>query len=162
MDAIAAAAAVSKQTVYSHFKSKDELFRACVADKVEKYSLDPSRLPQTDDLDVFLRHVGKQYLTLLSDIGVIRMFRLMAAEVETHPDAARSFHESGPITTAHNIAEILARHLPAKATYEFLSLLRGEYFLELILGIRDGIPDAEINAHTHHCIAQLHKLYDFG
>ena len=43
MDAISQAAGVSKQTVYSHFKSKDDLFRACVASKVQMYGLDESR-----------------------------------------------------------------------------------------------------------------------
>ena len=48
MDAIAAAAGVSKQTVYSHFKSKDDLFRTCVASKVETYGLDPTSIPADD------------------------------------------------------------------------------------------------------------------
>ena len=73
MDAIAAAAGVSKQTVYSHFNSKDDLFRACVASKVETYGLSGSSLPADDGVDRFLSHIGQAYLTLISDPGVIRM-----------------------------------------------------------------------------------------
>ena len=169
VDDIAQAAGVSKQTVYSHFKSKDDLFRSCVAGKISMYGLEASQLPQDDDFDTVLAHIGRHYLELLADQGVICMFRLMAAEANTHPKVVRSFHESGPIATAHNIAGIFARHLPAgpdnqelarMATSEFLALVRGEYFLELILGTRTGIDAAELDAHVRHCIAQIRRLYD--
>lgn len=169
MDAIAAAAGVSKQTVYSHFRSKDDLFRSCVAGKISLYGLDASQLPQDDDFDEVLLHIGKHYMELLADQGVVCMFRLMAAEATTHPKVVRSFHESGPIATAHNVAAIFARYLPGapdndelaqQATSEFLALVRGEYFLELILGTRTAIDADELDAHVRHCIGQIHKLYD--
>ena len=58
MDAIASAAGVSKQTVYSHFNSKDDLFRSCVASKVEMYGLDASNLEIDDDIDSLLSDLG--------------------------------------------------------------------------------------------------------
>ncbi len=168
MDAIAAAAGVSKQTVYSHFKSKDELFRSCVAYKVRTYGLDASSLLGEDGVDRFLAHIGRSYLTLISDPGVIRMFRLMAAEADTHAATVRSFHETGPMMTAANIAHLLERYMPeeskeltARATSEFLALIRGEYWMELLLGTRSGINDEEMDAHVDHCVRQMHKLYDF-
>ncbi len=169
MDAIAAAAGVSKQTVYSHFKSKDDLFRSCVAGKLSAYGLDASQLPHDDDFDTVLLRIGKHYMELLADKGVVCMFRLMAAEANTHPKVVRSFHESGPIATAHNVAGIFSRHLPGApdneelarvATSEFLALVRGEYFLELILGTRTGIDAGELDAHVRHCIGQIRKLYE--
>ena len=171
MDAIAAAAGVSKQTVYSHFKSKDDLFRACVSGKVQMYGLDASRMPDTDDVDAVLRHIGRQYLTLLVDSGVIDMFRLMVSEASTHPNVVSSFHEYGPMATAHTVADRIARHLPdagdnamlaARATSEYLALVRGDYFLELLLGARKSIPAAELEAHVEHCIGQLHRMYELS
>ncbi len=168
MDAIAAAAGVSKQTVYSHFKSKDDLFRSCVATKVQTYGLDASSLPADDGVDTFLARIGHSYLTLISDPEVVRMFRLMVSEAETHAATVRSFHESGPVMTSANIAHLLARYLPegrqklaAKATSEFLALIRGEYWLELLFGVRSEISGEEMNAHVEHCIRQLRKLYEF-
>lgn len=170
MDAIAEAAGVSKQTVYSHFNSKDDLFRACVRSKIEMYGLEASTLEVSDDIDVCLRHIGKQYLTLLGDGGVIQMFRLMISEAEKHPGTVKAFHEAGPVTTSHNIAGIIAKHLPgapdnvelaAEATREFLALVRGEYFLEYILGTRTEIPAPESEAHLDHCVRQIGKLYSF-
>ena len=168
MDSIAAAAGVSKQTVYSHFKSKDELFRCCVKGKVQTYGLDPSSLPVDDGLDALLTHIGRQYLTLISDPGVIRMFRLMVSEADAHAATVQSFYETGPVTTAQNVARIFARHLPDvseqlvdRATRDFLALVRGEYFLELLLGTRSEISAEEMAAHVDHCITQIHTLYDF-
>ena len=170
MDAIAAEAGVSKQTVYSHFNSKDDLFRSCVACKLEMYGLDASSLEVDDGIDATLKHAGKKYLTLLSDEGVIRMFRLMASEADTHPATVQSFHEAGPRTTTRNLAGILARHMPEtnddietpmRATREFLALVRGEYFLEFLLGTRRAVSEQELEDHLDHCIRQLHKLYAF-
>ncbi len=168
MDAIAAAAGVSKQTVYSHFKSKDDLFRTCVASKVETYGLSASSLPAGDGVDRFLAHIGRSYLTLISDPGVVQMFRLMVSEAETHAATVGSFHESGPVATSRNVARLLAHYLPdssrelaAKATSEFLALVRGEYWLQLELGTRTELSADEMDAHVDHCIRQLRKLYDF-
>jgi len=171
MDSIAAAAGVSKQTVYSHFSSKDDLFRSCVACKLEMYGLDESSLASGGGIDALLKHAGKKYLTLLSDPGVIRMFRLMAAEADTHQETVSSFHESGPRTTTRNLAGILARHMkgtgddaemPMRATKEFLALVRGDYFLEFLLGVRGGMTESEMDTHLDRCVVQLHKLYDFN
>ncbi len=170
MDAIAAEAGVSKQTVYSHFNSKDDLFRSCVSSKLEMYGLDASSLEVDDGIDATLKHAGRKYLTLLSDEGVIRMFRLMASEADTHPETVHSFYETGPRTTTRNLAGILARHMPdesddietpLRATKEFLALVRGDYFLELLLGTRRAIGKKEMEQHLDHCIRQLHKLYAF-
>ena len=171
MDAIAAAAGVSKQTVYSHFNSKDDLFRACVRTKIEMYGLEAETLEICDDIDVCLKHIGKQYLTLIGDAGVLQMFRLMISEADKHPNTVTAFYEAGPRTTSHNIAGIIGKHLPgapdntelaAEATQEFLALVRGEYFLEYILGTRSKIPAAEFDAHLDHCVEQIHKLYALG
>ena len=168
MDAIAAAAGVSKQTVYSHFQSKDDLFRACVAGKIKMYGLDAQRLPGDAPLRDMLRHVGIQYLTLLSDKGVVCMFRLMASEASTHPKIVKTFHESGPLAMEKFVGDLFSPHLPgapdnaefaAQVASEFLSLVRGDYFLDFILGTRTEIAPDDLEHHVEHCIGQIRKLY---
>lgn len=166
MDAIAAAAGVSKQTVYSHFQSKEDLFRTCVCSKVDDYELDASTIDGNTPIDDVLRHIGRQYLTLLADKEVIGMFRLMAASAGSFPQIVSIFYESGPVATRRALTERLARQVPAmdegraeQAASEYLALVRSCCFLELLLGIRDQVPRDEIHAHVEHCIAQLRKLY---
>lgn len=167
MDAIAQAAGVSKQTVYSHFKSKDELFRACVASKVQMYGLDESKLDVDAPVDEALRRVGKQFLTLLSDPEVIQMFRLMIAEANSFPRVARSFHETGPRATVDYVTQIFSNYLPDNASAkdaenaacEFIALIKSEYFMERLLGIRGNLTGEDVANHVEHCVKQIKKLY---
>lgn len=168
MDAIAAAAGVSKQTVYSHFRSKDDLFRSCVCGKVQDYELDASKFDENTSVEELLRHIGRQYLTLLADPDVMSMFRLMATSASTFPKIVEIFYQTGPIATLDALSDRLTRHAPdkdralaARAASEYLALVRSCYFLELLLGLRDEVPRDEIRDHVEHCIRQMKKLYSF-
>ena len=167
MDAIAQAAGVSKQTVYSHFKSKDDLFRACIASKVQMYGLDKSTIDPDAPVDVALRRVGRQFLTLLGDPDVIRMFRLMIAEATSFPNVAHAFFETGPHATVDYVRSIFSQYLTSggdeiaeRATCEYLALLKGDYLMERLLDVRESLSDDEMTEHVEHCLAQIRKLYD--
>lgn len=168
MDAIAQAAGVSKQTVYSHFKSKDDLFRACIVSKVQMYGLDESQFDASAPLDEGLRRVGVQFLTLLSDPEVVQMFRLMIAEATTFPRVAQTFHETGPRATTDYVTTIFAHYLgcdrespaAAQATREFLSLVKGDFLIERLLGTRAPISDDEVREHVNRCIELIKAVYD--
>lgn len=167
MDAISQAAGVSKQTVYSHFHSKDDLFRACVACKVQHYGIDESQIDTGLPVETALRHVGRQFLTLLSDPEVIQMFRLMIAQATAFPLLVQSFRETGPLATVAYVAQVFANYLDVstddqraeQAAGEFLALLKGEFFIEQLLGMRQGISEPEMAAHVDHCVAQIRTLY---
>ena len=167
MDAIAQAAGVSKQTVYSHFKSKDDLFRACVASKVQMYGLDEAQIDAEEPVDVALRRVGRQFLTLLNDPEVIQMFRLMIAEATSFPRIVESFYDTGPKATISYVTRIFSRYLPPgsgveaarRAACDFVALVKGEYFMERLLGTRTDLDRAEADAHVERCVAQVRKLY---
>lgn len=166
MDAIAQAAGVSKQTVYSHFKSKDDLFRECVRSKIREYGLQTSEFPASASLDDKLRQVGRQFLTLIGDPEVICMFRLMIAEATAYPRVSETFHETGPLATIEFMAEIFAAHLDPddaplarRIAGEFAALLKGEFMLGLLLGTRRGINAEEIRAHVERTVTHIRSLY---
>lgn len=167
MDAISQAAGVSKQTVYSHFQSKDDLFRACVASKVQLYGIDESQIDTSLPVETALRQVGKQFLTLLSDPEVIQMFRLMIAEALGFPTLVQSFRETGPLATVAYVTQVFANYLDTpvvdqraqRAASEFISMLKGEFFIEQLLGARTGIAEQEMAEHVNHCVGQIRKLY---
>jgi len=166
MDAIAQAAGVSKQTVYSHFKNKDELFRECVRAKIRDYGLQTAVFSADATIDDKLRHVGRQFLTLVGDPEVICMFRLMIAEASAFPRVSEAFHETGPLATIEFMAEIFAAHLDddhaglaRRVAGEFAAMLKGEFMLGLLLGTRKGIEPAEIDAHVARTVAQFRRLY---
>src|SRR5215469_5721913 len=80
VDAIAAAAGVSKQTIYNHFGDKEALFRAVVravqsnvAGEFHEAGLE-ERLTASDDLGCDLRELGRRWVSavLAEDVAALR------------------------------------------------------------------------------------------
>ncbi len=100
MDVIAAAAGVSKQTVYQHFGDKQRLFRELIAATVQSAS-DPvydevRRLADSGRLDKDLRDLARRLLTLVLQPTMMRLRRLVIAEARQFPDLGRVFYDLGP------------------------------------------------------------------
>jgi TetR/AcrR family transcriptional regulator, mexJK operon transcriptional repressor len=91
VDAIAAAAGVSKQTIYNHFGDKESLFRAVVravyanlADDFHEEGLE-ERLAASDDLRRDLRELGRRWVAVVLQEDVAALRRLVIAEQDRHP-----------------------------------------------------------------------------
>ena len=91
VDAIAAAAGVSKQTIYNHFGDKEELFRAVVRAVQSDFASDfretglQERLAASDDLGGDLRELGRQWVAVALQEDVAALRRLVIAEQDRHP-----------------------------------------------------------------------------
>ena len=168
MDAIAQAAGVSKQTVYSHFNSKDDLFRACVATKVHMYGLDEAHCDASLPVDEALCRVGVQFMTLLSDPEVVQMFRLIIAEANAFPRVAGMFYETGPRATVDYVVQMFTHYLKggadegkaAQAAKEFLALVKSDCLVEKLLGVGPSLSDEEIKDHVSNSVDRIRSLYD--
>lgn len=94
MDGIAAAAGVSKRTVYNHFPSKDELFAEILGELWRRSAAaqgrpyDPAR-PLDEQLLALLR----DKLALLHDGGFMDLVRVAIAEMLHSPERARHMVE---------------------------------------------------------------------
>lgn len=94
MDGIAAAAGVSKRTVYNHFPSKDELFATILGELWRRSAAargrpyDPAR-PLEEQLLALLR----DKLALLQDDGFTDLVRVAIAEMLHSPERARHMVE---------------------------------------------------------------------
>ena len=100
MDAIAARAQVSKQTVYKHFADKEGLFSEIVRSAVDA-AADPvlgeaQRLPDSRDVEADLRHLGRQLLARVMRPPILRLRRLVIGEAGRFPELGRAFHDQGP------------------------------------------------------------------
>ena len=112
MDAVAAAAGVSKQTIYQHFGDKQRLFREMIAGTVEA-AADPvhdevRRLADSGDLAQDLRDLARRLLRLVLAPEVLRLRRLVIAEARQFPDLGRVFHDLGPGRTIAALARTFA------------------------------------------------------
>lgn len=170
MDAVARAACVSKQTVYSHFANKEALFTACITAKVASYGFDETMTFEDVDLRDGLLSLCRRFVDLLFDPEVIAMHRIVMAEAASQPRIAQLFVESGPKRTKATVGGYLRRQVARGrlridderffyASVQLLNMVVGMYQLELWMGLRDSIPKDELDRHLERVVDDFLTLY---
>lgn len=139
MDEIAAAARLSKQTIYTHFPSKEQLFADLVlgdTERVEKFSEDLIRaFRAADGLDDGLRRVARMYAAVVIRPDVLRLRRLVLAEAGRFPELARSYYERVP-ERMYAVLASLFKDLSDAGRLRVADPRRAaEHFAWLILGV---------------------------
>ena len=100
MDDIAEVSAVSKQTVYKHFASKEALFIEIVTNMTNAatdvvHSETPA-LDDGDDLAEYLLDYAYRQLTVVLTPRLMQLRRLVIGEVNRFPDLGKALFEGGP------------------------------------------------------------------
>lgn len=91
VDAIAAEAVVSKQTLYNHWGDKETLFRAVIRAAQSGHGEEfgtaglPTSLADSDDLRRDLRTLGRQWVSMVLQEDAAALRRLIIAESDRHP-----------------------------------------------------------------------------
>jgi AcrR family transcriptional regulator len=159
MDSVAAAAGVSKQTVYQHFGDKQRLFRELIAATVQEAS-DPvydevRRLADSGQLEHDLRDLARRLLRLVLQPAMMRLRRLVIAEAQRFPDLGRVFYDLGPGRTIAALADTFAelhRHRRLDAPDATLAATQFNWLVmaaplnrAMLLGHDDAPTSREIN-----------------
>lgn len=116
MDRVAAAAGVSKATVYSHFHDKEGLFAALVKRLAKRscpqiFSCEP---PQGNP-EIVLRHLATDFLMqMMTDDEQLAFVRLMIGESERFPKLAQIFIENITKPALEFLSEYLAAQTDLK------------------------------------------------
>jgi TetR/AcrR family transcriptional repressor of mexJK operon len=168
MDAVAERAGVSKQTVYSHFRGKDELFKAVIAAKVGSYGFEEPDLPVAADLTTTLQTLGIRVLELIYDPDVIAIKRVVIAEAAAQPALAALFFESGPGATVGAVRALLERAVATgglhvadigHAAWVFLGMVTAPYQMPLLYGTAPPYDGKAIAAHVERVVGEFLRLY---
>lgn len=144
VDEIAERAGVVKQTVYSRFKSKDELFAACIRAGAEElvaplFSAIPGRSVR-GTLTAFAEH----YRSVALEPKRIQLVRVVIAQADQFPDLARRFYEDGPLYIRRRLASWLDKETRSGAltirnaelaASQFFGLIKGVEHLGALLGV---------------------------
>ena len=149
MDDVAAGAGVSKQTVYTHFHSKEDLFAALVlgnAGRVEEFIAQIDRaLDSPGGLTAGLRELAERYLAFVIRPEVVSLRRLVIAEAGRFPDLARTYYERVPERVYGALAGAFQRRLhlddPVLAAHHFVWLVLGTSLDEALFAPGASPPD---------------------
>ena len=158
MDTIAAKAAVSKRTVYSHFENKEQLFEGIMSDVCAcqdfvggQFELD-SDIPAGSPAEV-LTQLGLAFLGALSCPEGVALHRLVMAEGAKFPELGRTFYDFGPESLSRKLGEYLEAQTakgvlrvenPVQAAYQYLAMLTMPIMMELTIGVRGPVGETEI------------------
>ncbi|GLP98110.1 TetR family transcriptional regulator [Paraferrimonas sedimenticola] len=144
MDEIARLAQVSKQTVYSHFGSKNDLFVAAIESRVATYMFSETLLQDIDNPQQALVTFAEHFLQLLNSDEAIAVHRTCIAQAETHPELADMYYQAGPARIIDMVAGYLQR-LQIQGEYQFsplreasvrlLTALKGEVQMRMELNL---------------------------
>lgn len=155
MSRIAAAAGVSKGTLYNHFESKAALFAAYVEQACEQHLCRIfTEHQEPADVAAGLNAIGTRMVEMmLSELGVT-IYRVVIAEAAKFPELARAFYEAGPARAIAEMARWLRAQIdrgalvcadPEFAAEQFFCLCQTRHWLLHKLHLRPSPPDpAEI------------------
>jgi TetR/AcrR family transcriptional regulator, mexJK operon transcriptional repressor len=143
IDEVAAAAKVSKATVYAHFQSKAQLFAAVVGAESQSQLIELATDQNTKVADT-LYNFGERAFDLLVDSSTVSKLRMIASEAERFPELGGIFYAAGPARLNAGLAAFLHDAMargqlrsddPDLAAAHFLNLLCGDLRIQQLVGI---------------------------
>lgn len=168
MDMIAKAARVTKQTVYAYFPDKNTLFEQMIVGLCERYvSAEALTLPK-QPLKLQLFTIGMALADLFTHPDVIAATRLVIAESQHHPKLAQLYYESGTQRVVAALSMFLQQQNDtgalritntASAASHFFALLKGQYYLRMMLGAKPFPARREKEQHIHEAVEIFLRVY---
>jgi len=169
MDEVAKRAGVSKQTVYSHFSAKEQLFSDAIHQKIEAYFPDSalSRVT-THTLEADLRAVSEAYMRLALSPEAIAVNRTLMTAAAKNTNLPKIFWEAGPQDLMGKLSAFLKGWVERgalkvndvdEASDLLMSLLKGRHQFPLAIGLIDHVSDDEIDAHVERTVQHFLKIY---
>lgn len=145
VDVIAREADVSKATLYSHFRSKEELFGAIICQQCGQFVVEA----QTSEAaglgpEQILRRLGERFLENILSPRLLALYRVVAGEAYRFPALGQTVYDSGPGPAREALAGYLrdlmrkgklAVPQPEIAADQFFGALLGGIHLRQLLEI---------------------------
>lgn len=160
MDAIAQAANVSKQSLYNHFGSKEDLFRSIISLRSQALRAPlleaAGQRPPREVLGEFAR----QYHALVLSARGTGFLRMMVSASQRFPGIGADLYAAGPEPTLAALSQWMERQheqgalvvpQPRLAAEHFLSMLYGSLLLKGLLGVEAGTGGIDADERAAFC-----------
>ncbi|BAI97535.1 TetR family transcriptional regulator [Sphingobium sp. TA15] len=142
----------SKRNIYAEFGNKEGLFAAIVSEQAGQ-ALAPLAIDNAagQKLEEVLLDFGRRLIDIYMSPALLGVYRIAITECARFPELVRRFYDLGPGRAGATLADVLRA---AKARGEiqtddcavagdhFVSMIRGNMHLHVMLGLRDP-PDAQ-------------------
>jgi AcrR family transcriptional regulator len=172
MDQVAAAAGVSKQTVYKHFESKVGLFREVVTNivRAREVGITAELLSSAGgSFEDQLRSFARFFLKGVMQPDVIRLRRLVIGEAERFPELGEAFYELGPKRAAAQLALALSELAAQQGFFLQDPVMAAEHLFCLILSIPldramlltddHGLTEADLDRYADEGVGVFMRAY---
>jgi TetR/AcrR family transcriptional repressor of mexJK operon len=168
MDQIAAKAAVSKATVYSHFGSKEALFEAIIRDLVQGLVQPLAMAPTGDSPETTLTAFARGYVALLLAPSSLALHRLLVAEATRNPDLAVASYRAGGEPAVSELAEYLAQESakgtiavedPKLAAEQLFGMLTGHWQVRALLRVEEAPPRAALEHYIADAVGAFLRAH---
>jgi TetR/AcrR family transcriptional regulator, mexJK operon transcriptional repressor len=163
MDALAEAVPVSKRTLYNHFRDKKALFiavmqRRCqfIADRLQHILF-----RERQDVRETLTACARQFVDIVLTPEAMNIYRTAITQAQHFPDMGKLFYESGPKRSVGILAEYLESldsrgvlHVsdPMRSAGMFLTMLKGNMQIRMLLGVDKKISRKEMDEHIRYVV----------
>ena len=169
MDAVAKEAGVSKQTVYSHFSTKENLFSSSITHKLEDYFPDGDlSIAEGMSLEEELSVVSTQFAALLMSDDAISVFRLLVNEAPKGSHLAEIFWDAGPRVMLGRLVAFLDKWIQRgalsiedvdEAAKLMINLLKGHLHFERSIGLINEVRQEDLRKSVKVSVTNFLKLY---
>jgi TetR/AcrR family transcriptional repressor of mexJK operon len=169
MDAIAAAAGVSKLTVYSHYQDKERLFVAAVECVCQEQM--PAEIFLADLKGPIRRQlltIARAFFSLITSEEALAVHRTIVANAQQSPKLGQLFWEAGPKRTQEGFQAFLQEEVAAgkleiadqhRAAMQFFCLLKGECHARMEFGCGEALTQREIDEHLNATVDMFLRAY---
>lgn len=166
LDQIAQQAGVSKQTIYSHFADKQDLFKAICTELTEKLTIPLRRAsPRATMLSDRLAQLGEDVLAMMCDPASLELHRLLLNAVTRFPELGETAYQAGANRMLDDLSALLLERsrvgdgLPAtldaararRLAEQFIGMLGGFHQRRALLGVTP-MSDGERRIYIRECV----------
>ncbi len=172
VDDIAAAAGVSKATLYSYFPDKRLLFLEAAKSECTRQANEAVSLVTTfAGAPEMLRYVGGRIVEFISSDFGMAMFRIGVAEAQRFPEIGHDFYHSGPMLLRARLGDYLREYVARGelriedvdlASDQFAELCKADIHARLIFGVTAGVSARDARRIVEGAVEMFIARYGTG
>jgi TetR/AcrR family transcriptional regulator, mexJK operon transcriptional repressor len=168
-DLLARQAAVSKASIYRHFKNMADVLRCVTEAEATKFrELSPPNTETIPELRAALIQYGTKLLTFLNDADTTEFARLMHEEARGNPEIGQTFFHAAYGQTQNDFAKMFAAAQskgvlstvtdPMDIAEDLIGLLEGLGMVRVQLGVAK-VPYVDVETRVNRAVTTILQMH---